>query len=433
MFNFGRSKKLEQELTALREEITQIKDSSQTWHEMDRSQWSDFFGANPSSSGVVVTNETAKRSAAVYACCRLIAGAVALLPLPIYERTKDGGRQKVEHDLWWLLNESPYPTLTACSFWEWMISSILMRGDGLAQIVRDKNGRPVKLMPLPRECVSIERIGETLNYYVNDDGRYFGLQSEDVLHFPGFGFDGIRGESVIRYAARQAVGTALAADEFAGEFFSNGASPSMVITYPEGVSPTEAQQNQLRTQFDERYVGRTNHHKPMLLVNGGDVRPVSLSAEDAQLLETRKFQVIEIARAFGAPPHMIGETSASTSWGTGIEQLSIGFVRYTLGPHLRRIEQELNRKLWPRSAKFFTEFNRDALLAGDSTTEANVIGKSLGGPGAQGWMTINEARRLKNLPPIEGGDKLPISIAAKPPAPTATEATPDESDPAISK
>ena len=432
MFNFGKSKKLQQELTALREEMGQIKDSAASWGNSS-SQLAEIFGANPSSSGVVVTNETAKRSAAVYACCRLIAGSVALLPLPIYERTQDGGRKKVEHDLWWLLNESPYPTLTACSFWEWMISSILMRGDGLAQIVRDKNGRPVKLMPLPRECVSIERVGETLNYYVNDDGRYFGLQSEDVLHFPGFGFDGTKGESVIRYAARQAVGTALAADEYAAEYFLNGASPSLVVTYPEKVAPSPEQQEQLRNQFDERYVGRHNHHKPLLLVNGGDVKPISLSAEDAQLLETRKFQVVEIARAFGAPPHMIGETSASTSWGTGIEQMSIGYVRYTLGPHLRRIEQELNRKLWPRSARYFTEFNRDALLAGDSKTEADVIGKSLGGPGAQGWMTINEARRLKNLPPIDGGDKLPISTAATPPAPTAPEATPNEPDQTVSK
>lgn len=431
MFNFGKSKKLQQEVAGLREEISQIKNQAQTWNEMSREQWSDFFGATPSSSGVVVTTETAKRSAAVYACTRLIAGAVALLPLPIYERTADGSRKKADHDLWWLLNESPYPTLTACSFWEWMLSSMLLRGDGLAQIVRDRNGKPIRLMPIPRECASIVRVGDTLHYYFTDDGKYYGLQSEDVLHFPGFGFDGIQGESVIRYAARQAVGAALAADEFAGEFFSNGASPSMVITYPTGVSPDSEQKDYLRQQFDEKYVGRGKHHRPMLLTNGGDVKPVSLSAEDAQLLETRKFQVVEIARAFGAPPHMIGETSASTSWGSGIEQMSMGFVRYTLGPHLRRIEQELNRKLWPRSTRYFTEFNRDGLLAGDSKTEAEVLGKSLGGPGAQGWVTVNEVRRIKNLPPVPGGDTLFITTAAQAPAPKVPEAKPDEPDPAV--
>ena len=120
---------------------------------------------------------------------------------------------------------------------------------------------------------------------------------------------------------------------------------------PAGVAPTDPQKDYMRQQFEEKHTGRGNRHKPLLLVNGGKLEPVSMTAEDAQLLETRKFQVIEIARAFGVPPHMIGETSASTSWGSGIEQMSIGFVRYTLTPHLRRIEQELNRKLWPRSCK----------------------------------------------------------------------------------
>lgn len=313
MFNFGKTKKLEQELAALRDEMGQIKAAGQSWNDMSREQWADLFGFNQAASGVAVTTESAKRSAAVYSCCRLIAGAVALLPLPIYERTEDGGRKKADHDLWWLLNESPYPTLTACTFWEWMVGSMLLRGDGLAQILRDRNGRPTGLMPLPRECVEIDKLDGRLVYFVNDGETRYGLYGDDVLHFPGFGFDGKKGESVIRYAARQAVGTALAADEFAGEFFANGAVPSITITYPEGVAPTEPQQQFLREQFTERYTGAGNRHKPLLLVNGGKAENVSLSAEDAQLLETRKFQVIEIARAFGVPPHMIGETSASTS------------------------------------------------------------------------------------------------------------------------
>lgn len=410
MFNFGKSKKLEQELADMRAELGRLQNLTVT-----SSDWSEYFGAVKASSGAVVTNESAKRSAAVYACTRLIAGAVALLPLPIYERNADGSRKQVEHPAWWLFNESPYASLTACSFWEWMVSSMLMRGDGLAQIIRNKSGQPQAFMPLPRECVEIVSTDGVLTYLVNDGVKRYGLYADDVLHFAGFGFDGIKGESVIKYAARQAVGTALAADDFAGEFFANGAHPSMVVTYPQGVAPTPDQQEYLRAQFTERYVGKGNRQKPMLLVNGGKAEAVSLSAEDAQLLETRKFQVIEIARAFGVPPHMVGETSASTSWGSGIEQMSIGFVRYTLGPHLRRIEQEINRKLWPKSYKFFAEFNRDGLLAGDSKTESEVIGKSLGGPGAQGWMTVNEARRLKNLPPVPGGNELPLSVAQQTP------------------
>lgn len=414
MFGFGKRKKLAQEVDALREEMGKIK--ALTGWGTTPEEWAEFFGAKPASSGVAVTVESAKRSAAVYSCTRLIAGAVALLPIPVYERTIDGGRKAIEHPLWWMLNESPYPTLTACSFWEWMLASSLLRGDGFAQILRDRNGTITGFMPLPRQCVEVEERNGRLVYYVSDGvSTPYGLFDEDVLHFPGFGFDGCKGESVIRYAARQAVGTALAADDYAGEFFANGASPSIALTYPQGVAPTENQQNHLRDQFTERYTGQGNRHKPLLLVNGGKVEPISLTAEDSQLLETRKFQVVEIARAFGVPPHMIGETSASTSWGSGIEQMSIGFVRYTLGPHLRRIEQELNRKLWPRSPKFFVEFNRDGLLAGDSKTESEVISKSLGGPGAQGWRTVNEARRLKNLPPVPGGDVLFITTTSTPP------------------
>ena len=407
MLFFGKRKKLEQEVSALREELTKVQ--ALTGWGTTPEEWAEYFGVKSASSGVAVTVESAKRSAAVYSCVRLIAGAVALLPLPIFERTPDGGRKVFDHPLWWMLNESPYPTLTACSFWEWMLASSLLRGDGIAQILRDRNGNITGFMPIPRQCVDVDILNGRLVYYISDGQTNYGLFDHDVLHFPGFGFDGIKGESVIRYAARQAVGTALAADDYAGEFFANGASPSIALSYPQGVAPTEAQQNHLREQFAERYTGTGNRHRPLLLVNGGKVEPVSLNAEDAQLLETRKFQVVEIARAFGVPPHMIGETSASTSWGSGIEQMSIGFVRYTLGPHLRRIEQELNRKLWPQSPKYFVEFNRDGLLAGDSKTESEVIAKSLGGPGAQGWRTVNEARRLKNLPPVPGGDVLFIT------------------------
>lgn len=416
MLFFGKRKKLEQEVSALREEVKALTSWGTTPEE-----WAEFFGVQSASSGVAVTVESAKRSAAVYSCVRLIAGAVALLPIPVYERTADGGRKPIEHPLWWMLNESPYPTLTACSFWEWMLASSLLRGDGIAQILRDRNGTPTGFMPIPRQCVEVEERDGRLVYFVSDGLTTYGLFDHDVLHFPGFGFDGCKGESVIRYAAKQAVGTALAADDYAGEFFANGASPSIALSYPQGVAPTEAQQNLLREQFTERYTGKGNRHRPLLLVNGGSVEAISLSAEDAQLLETRKFQVIEIARAFGVPPHMIGETSASTSWGSGIEQMSIGFVRYTLGPHLRRIEQELNRKLWPRSPKYFVEFNRDGLLAGDSKTESEVISKSLGGPGAQGWRTVNEARRLKNLPPVPGGDALFITTTTTPPPKGASE------------
>ena len=401
---FGKRKQLESQLAEQARQIDELKSQigNLTFQSMDSSE---FFGSLATASGATVSPESSKRSSAVYACMRLIAGAISLLPLPVYERSATG-RQRADHDVWWLLNEQPFPAMTSAAFWDWIICSMLLRGDGLAQIIRKPNGAVEGFMPLPRESVVIEKRGHLLAYYVDAGDRKYGLAQDDVLHFPGFGFNGLRGESVISYAARQSIGTALSADEFAAGYFARGAAPSVAVSFPQGVSPTKEQMQALREQFDEVYGGVKKAHGTMVLPNGGKLEPVTLTAEDSQLLETRKFQVIDIARAFGVPPHMIGETSASTSWGTGIEQMSIAFVRYTLGPYLTRIEQELNRKLWPRSTKYFVEFNREGLLAGDSKTEAEYLAKALGGPGSQGWMTINEVRKIKNLPPIDGGDKI---------------------------
>jgi HK97 family phage portal protein len=295
-----------------------------------------------------------------------------------------------------------------------MISNLLLRGDGLAEIIRNRQGVPVGFMPLPRECVKIDRRGNELVYYISDGvSKPYGRVQDDILHFPGFGFSGTCGESVIKNAARNAIGSAIAADEYSGEYFANGANPSVVVQYPEGVSPKDEQLDYLRKQLEDRTTGQGKRHKPLLLVNGGSLNPVSLSAEDSQLLQTRQFQVVDIARAFGVPPHMLGEQS--TVWGSGLEQISGGFVRYTMNPYLSRIEQELNRKLWPRSQKYFVEFNREGLLAGDSKAEAEYFAKALGGPGTQGWMSVDEVRRVKNLPP-DGNPKMSrvIEAGAKP-------------------
>lgn len=424
-FNLGKGKQLEAELAAAREEnasirdqLTQVQNSSVNWGGIS---WDEFFSA-ASSSGVTVNADSAKRSAAVYACVRLIAGAISLLPFRIYQRV-EGAREEVpNHDIYWLLNEQPFSVLSSATFWEWVVSCMLYRGDAIAEIIRDRNGNVKNFMPIPRECWMNERVGNSLRYYIDDGISRYGREQHDILHFPCFGLQlygqngarGVYSESVIAHAAKQAVGTALAADQYSGEFFANGATPSVVIQYPQGVAPTDAQQDKLRQSFDEKHTGLGKRHKPLLLVNGGEIQTVSLSAQDAQLLETRKYQVLDIARAFGVPPHMIGETTAATSWGSGIEQLSIAFVRYTLGPHLRRIEQELNRKLWPRSLKYFVEADREGLLSGDSKAEAEFFAKALGGPGSQGYMSVDEIRHRKNLPPKGGWCGEIVKAGAKP-------------------
>lgn len=391
----------------------------------------DFFNMPTAHSGAIVTHHTARQVSAAYACTRLISGAVAALPLRVYERG-DGFRKPVDHDIWWLLNEQPFPTLSASTWMEWIVDSMLMRGDALCEIKRRRDFSPSGFMPIPYEAWVVDRVKDGLQYYISayatndrsDASKAYGLLQDDVIHVPGFGFNGLRGESVIRYAARQAIGAALAADEFSGRFFAQGLNVGAVIKYPQGVSPDVEQQQALRNQFEERYQGNSNAHKPLLLVNGGELQRVAMSASDAQLLEARQFQVVDIARAFGVPPHMIGETSASTSWGSGIEQMSIGFMRYTLGPHLRRIEQELNRKLWPRSTKYFVEFDREAMTLGDNKSESDFIRSALGGPGQQGYMSVNEYRHRRNMPPIAGMDAVFVAgKAAGPSEPTPPEET----------
>ncbi len=361
-----------------------------------------------SGAGVAVTADSAKRSAAVYACVQLIGGIVGSLPCHIYQRGENGERTQVDHDYWWLLNETPSPGMVSQSFWEFIVSSFLLRGDGVALIDRTPIGAIKSITPIPAEYVRYKKTPSGLVYLINDGIKKYGRDSSDILHFPNFGFDGEKSESVIARAARQAVGTALQADSFSGEWFKNGASPSIIASYANPINKDQIQL--IQQQITEKHTGQGNRHKPLIMGQGPTITTVSMSPEDSQLLETRRFQVAEIARAFGVPPHMIGEATSS-AWGSGLEQISAGFYRYTIGPHVRRIAQEINKKFWPRSEKFFAAFDHDELVQGDLKTQAEYYAKALGGPGTQGWMTPNEVRRKKNLPPTEGGDKLIISGA----------------------
>ena len=363
-----------------------------------------LFGTTASAAGVAVTPESAMRVSAVFACVQRIAGAIASLSLHQYERTAEG-RARVENTpLWWLLNEQPTPRYTAASHWEGVSAHQLLRGDSFTYIARNRMGDIREFIPLPWSAVRPRRVktatDDRLAYDIQDINTW-GADQDDMLHFPGFGFDGLRGMSVIQWAARNAAGNAAAMDEYSGRFFAGGAHPSIVLKTDKSMSPKAI--NDLREAFAAKYSGVDNAHKlPLILTEGLAADTLSVSAEDAQLLDARKFQVIDIARAFGVPPHMIGETSASTSWGSGIEAMSRAFVTYTLQPHLVRIEQELNRKLF-RTSKYYVEFNRDALLEGDSKGQADYFRAALGGPGSgPGWMAVDEVRKLKNLPPLKG-------------------------------
>lgn len=360
-----------------------------------------------STAGPAVTERTALAISAVYACIGLIGGAIASLPLPIYRRTKDS-RERVDHLLSDLLNLEPTPACSSAVWREYLLWSLLLHGDGMARIHR-KGGRRslqpdiVRLEPIHPLDVSVSINGARLAYQMIDftEGRTITLDQDDMLHIPGLGFDGCRGMSPLRYAARNSMGLSLAADEYSARFFSNGARPDYLITTPGKMDA--AQQALFRESWMARYSGLGNAHIPAILTGGGEVKALSIDPGDAQLIETRNFQASDIARFYGVPPHMIGITDKSTSWGSGIEQQGIGFVKYTLSRHLIKIEQEINRKLL-RDGIHFAEFVTAGLERGDYKARNEGYRIALGRAGEPGWMTPNEVRRLENLPPLTDGD-----------------------------
>ncbi|HEV2612529.1 MAG TPA: phage portal protein [Noviherbaspirillum sp.] len=366
----------------------------------------EAFGLIPASSGAHVTPLSAMRVSAVAACVQKIAGTISTLRLDVYKFDENGNEVKMPRDaLWYLLNEQPHSDFTATSHWETRVSAQLLRGDGFTWIRRALNGSFKEFLPLPWGCVNPFRMPDgSVRYYISlpDYGIQTWLEPYEVLHFPGHGFDGLKSMSVIAYGARQAVGNALAMDEYSGKFFANGAHPSIILEAPAKMSPDTI--DKLQASFANKYAGLDNAHRlPLVLTEGIKAEKISLSADDAQLLEARKFQVTDIARAFGVPPHMIGETTGSSAVGAGYEQQARDFVMHTLRLHLKRLEQELNRKLFPRDTGRFVRFDLGDLIEGDSKAQAEYNRAALGGPGTgMGWMTVDEIRRTKGLAPIGG-------------------------------
>lgn len=355
----------------------------------------------------VVSEAQAMRVGAVYASVALIAGAIAAMPFHLYKRTEQNGRERYDSDLWWLLNESPDPAWTAASAWHYALQSILLRGDAFRQIHRASAYSPriIGFEPIHPDAMKVERVDGRNRYtfWVKTSTGTIEKRvkdQDDILHFPGIGFDGLRSLTPITAALGTAASLSLEADRHATAFFRGGARADQAIVVPPTVKISPEQLQDYKASWAEQRQHYTETGIPPFLTGGMEIKQLSINSKDAQLLETRGQSVEDVARILGVPPHMIGKTDAATSWGSGIQQMSIGFVRYTLGRHIDNISQEVNRKVWPRSRLFFGEFNRDALLEGDSKEQAEYFGKAAGGPGAQGWMTVNEIRRLKNLPPI---------------------------------
>lgn len=376
--------------------------------------YSFLFGRT--TSGKPVNERTAMQTTAVYACVRILAEAVASLPLHVYEYQDDGGKKLVhDHPLYYLLHDEPNPEMTSFVFRETLMSHLLIWGNAYAQIIRDGAGRVLGLYPLLPDKMDVQRDDRGNIYYVysrnseeNPMFKEYGdirLKAEDVLHIPGLGFDGLIGYSPIAMA-KNAVGMTLACEEYGASFFANGANPGGVLEHP-GVLKDPSK---VRESWNSVYRGVNNAHKIAVLEEGMKYQQIGIPPEEAQFLETRKFQINEIARLYRIPPHMVGDLDKSSF--SNIEQQSLEFVKYTLDPWVIRWEQSLQRSLLlpGEKGKYFIKLNVDGLLRGDYQSRMNgyAVGRQ------NGWFSANDIREMENMNPIpdeEGGSLYLINGA----------------------
>ncbi len=366
----------------------------------------DALGGNKAASGVRVNENTALNSTAVLACVRVLAETIASLPLFVYRRLDKGKEKATEHPLYFVLHDMPNPEMTSFTFRETLMGHLAIWGNAYVEIVRDRAGRVRELWPLRPDKTWPERdqITQKLRYkLILPNGTGAILPADRVLHIPGLGFDGLVGYSPVKLA-RDAIGLSLAAEEFGARFFSNGAKPGGVLEHPAKLS--EEAQKRLRQSWNEMHQGLDKQHRIAILEEGMTYKQIGIPPEDAQFLETRKFQLNEIARIYRVPPHMIGDLERATY--SNIEQQSIDFVVNTIRPWLVRWEQAINSKLLTQSEReeYFVEFKVDGLLRGDIESRYKAYATAR----QWGWMSANDVRELENMNPIEGGDTYLIPL-----------------------
>lgn len=357
-----------------------------------------------SSTGKSVSINNAMELSTVWGCVRLLSEAVGTLPLMLYRTTPGGERQLARDEpLFEILHSAPNYDLTAVEMWEGVTLSLCLPGNHYSR-KRMMGQRLVALEPLRSDWMEVRRNDRGARVYRYHAPTGLEVLSEDeVFHVRGFGGHGDVGLSPIAFA-RQSLGSAMAAEEFAGSVFRNGARPSGVFTMNQIL--TADQRADVKKNIVDPYSGADMAGAVMVLEGGMKFEPISMTLEDAQFLQTRSFSVEEICRWFRVPPFMVGHTEKTTSWGTGLEQQMIGFMAFSLRPYLVRIEQSINRSLIPAAQRgqLTAEFSVEGLLRADSKARAEFYGRMV----RTGIMTRNEARRLENLPPKEGGDVLTV-------------------------
>ena len=366
------------------------------------------FMMGGSTSGKHVNERSAMQMTAVYACVRILSESIASLPVHLYQNQDEGSKTRaVKHPLYRILHDEPNPEMTSFVFRETLMTHLLLWGNAYAQIIRNGKGEVIGLYPLMPNRMTVDRdaFGKICyRYQMQDSDAHTGksgnvtLKPSDVLHIPGLGFDGLVGYSPIAMA-KNAIGLSIATEEYGARFFANGATPGGILEFPGTVKNPES----IRESWNKGFSGN-NAHKVAILEEGMKYTPISISPEQAQFLETRKFQIDEIARIFRVPPHMVGDLEKSSF--SNIEQQSLEFVKYTLEPWIIRWEQSLNRALLTEKEKpdYFVKFNVDGLLRGDYQSRMNGYAIGI----QNGFMSPNDVRTLECLdliPDELGGNK----------------------------
>lgn len=376
--------------------------------------WIDRWSSWGTAAGVSVNESNALQVAAVYACVRVLAETLASLPLPLYRRGAGGQKTRApDHYLYSLLHDAPNPELTSFEFRETMQGHLGLWGNAYSEIEIDGAGRARALWPLRPDKMSVSRQNGALTYEYrlpkpDASGRTVAiLPAERVLHIRGLGFDGIRGYSPIELT-QQAIGLAMATEEFGARFFGNGARPGVVLAHPGHLS--DEAYDRLKESWEQRHQGLSSAHRVAILEEGITLTEVGIPPEAAQFLATRKFQVAEIARIFRVPPHMIQDLERATF--SNIEHQSIDFVVHTIRPWLVRWEQAINMRLLLAAERrqYFAEFLVDGLLRGDTASRysAYAVGRQ------NGWLSANDIRQMENMNGIPGGDLywMPLNVQA---------------------
>lgn len=366
------------------------------------------FYTGYTSAGKAVTERSSMQITAVYACVRALSEAVAGLPLHLYRYTDRGSKEKaLDHPLYFLLHDEPNPEMTSFIFREVCMTHLLLWGNFYCQVIRNGKGEVIALYPLMPNRMNVDRDekGKLYYSYQHQSDEAGTMRSEtvilrpsEVMHIPGLGFDGLVGYSPIAIA-KQALGTSLACDEYASRFFANGAAPSGVLEYPGAVKDPE----KIRESWNAAFGGSSNSGKTAILEEGMKYTPISINPQDSQFLETRKFQIDEIARIFRVPPHMIGDLEHATF--SNIEEQSLEFVTYVLQPWLVRIESAIKRSLLSEEEKreYFARFNVDGLLRGNYQSRMQGYATGIN----NGFMSVNDVRELENMDLLsdeEGGN-----------------------------